>query len=87
MNYWTRHLEEVDETYFQHMRTAFSFAGQMLLGTIACSIHALLPFLLERSGSDKIQMLHDCMVVNRKILKSVDKDVIDASADSGVTST
>ncbi len=65
---FTRHLESVDETYFQHLTHAASFSGWMALGTILCLVHAVCPFLFERSGSRIIERLHDRMVVNRSNL-------------------
>jgi len=65
MNYFTRHLHSVDETYGQHFRHALGFAVSMFLGSLYCLVHALLPFLFERAGSDVIRRLHERMVVNR----------------------
>ena len=60
------HLEEVGETYSQHLFKAAGFALTMLAGGIACLVHALFPFLFERTGSDCIRRLHGEMVENRK---------------------
>ncbi len=64
----TAHLESVGETYFQHFRHAISFSLTMFCAGVACSIHALLPFLFETTGSDSIRILYDKMVINRKNL-------------------
>jgi hypothetical protein len=56
MNHFTRHLDRVDESYVQH---------GLFVGSLACLVHALCPFLFERAGSDIIRRLHDRMVVNR----------------------
>ena len=37
----------------------------MLLGGLACLVHAVLPFLCTSTGSQTIRRLHDRMVVNR----------------------
>ena len=66
----TAHLNEVDETYFEHMRFAFGFAIEMLFASLACAVHALLPFLFTKTGSKCIERLHDRMVVNRKNLSA-----------------
>ena len=60
------HLEKVGETYPQHLVKAAGFAATMLIGGIACLIHALFPFLFERTGSNCIRRLHGEMVENRK---------------------
>jgi len=62
---FTRHLDDVDETYFEHLQHALSFALAMLWGAGCCVVHAFLPFLCEQSGSRTISRLHDRMVVNR----------------------
>ncbi len=69
MKFLTQHLDEADETYFQHMRFALSFAGHMLIGAIACTIHAVAPFLFMSTGSQRIKFLHERMVVTRRELK------------------
>ena len=65
MKYFARHLEEANETYFQHFCHAMSFAGHMLFGATACAIHALLPFLFVRTGSSQIAQLYDRMIKQR----------------------
>lgn len=62
---FTRHPETVGETYFEHMRQAFSFGTEMLVGSIACLLHGFFPFLFEKTGSKAISRLHDRMVLNR----------------------
>ena len=37
----------------------------MFLGSVACLLHALLPFLFVNTGSRVIAELHDRMVANR----------------------
>lgn len=64
-NFLSRHLESVDETYFEHFGHALRFAVTLAIAAVVCFIHALLPFLFERTGSQLIGRLHDRMVVNR----------------------
>ena len=68
MKVLTRHLDSVGESYFQHLRHAMSFAVHMFLGALACLVHAVAPFLFEKTGSRCIEALHDRMVVNRATL-------------------
>ncbi len=63
---FTEHPNSVEETYAEHLGMAFSFAGRMFLGAIACFIHGLLPFLFVKTGSATIDELHDRMAVNRQ---------------------
>jgi hypothetical protein len=62
---FTEHPATVGETYAQHFVHAMSFAVTMFLGSLACLVHALLPFLFLKTGSNCIVRLHDRMVVNR----------------------
>jgi len=56
---FTAHLEAVDESYFEHMRFAGWFAGQLFLAAGAALIHALLPFLFESTASTIIRRLYE----------------------------
>ena len=62
---FTEHPATVGETYSQHFVHAMSFSVTMFLGSLACLVHALLPFLFLKTGSNAIIRLHDRMVVNR----------------------
>ena len=63
---FTEHPASVDETYTEHMFAASSFAVRMLLGSLACFVHAVLPFLFVKTGSEVITELHARMVTNRR---------------------
>ena len=62
---FTAHPASVDETYLQHMRMAFGFGGRMLLGSLACFVHGLFPWLCLTRGSDTVRSLHHRMVTHR----------------------
>lgn len=62
---FTEHPASVGETYWQHLASAWGFAWRMMLASLACLIHALLPFLFAKTGSRSITALHDRMVVSR----------------------
>ena len=62
---FTEHPHAVGETYGEHFRVASSFGTAMILGGLACLVHAVLPFLCTTTGSRTIRRLHDRMVVNR----------------------
>ena len=78
-NLWKKlfveHPRSVHESYLEHLAQAFSFSFLMLLGAIACLIHALVPGFFTRSGSLIIQRLYDRMVRNRdrSLLPNVDE--------------
>ena len=56
----------VGETYWTHCRSALTFAALMLIGALACAVHAFLPFLCVESGSRRIRNLHDAMLTHRR---------------------
>lgn len=62
---FTDHPHQVGETYGEHFVVASRFGGAMLVGGLACMVHALLPFLCTSTGSKIIRGLHDRMVINR----------------------
>ncbi len=70
MSRLNQHLTEVDESYFQHMLHALSFAAALLWAALCCLVHALLPFVCEKRGSQLVAKLHDRMVMNRHRLSS-----------------
>ncbi|TQV80835.1 DUF6356 family protein [Denitrobaculum tricleocarpae] len=62
---FTEHPNSVNETYGQHMVMSASFGVAMLCGAFAAMVHAVFPFLFEKTGSAIITRLHDRMVTNR----------------------
>ena len=64
MSFLTDHLHEVGESY--------SIA--MLLGGLACLVHAVLPFLFVRTASNRIQYLHDAMAKRRASSRPADPE-------------
>src|SRR3546814_6112102 len=63
---FTDHPATVGETYWQHLGGAWGFSWRLMAASLACLIHALLPFLFVRTGSRAITELHDRMVVSRQ---------------------
>jgi hypothetical protein len=62
---FTAHPASVGESYFTHLAHALGFAARMFLGSLACLVHAVFPFLCVKTGSRCITDLHDRMVANR----------------------
>lgn len=62
---FTDHPHAVGESYGEHFMVASRFGGAMLVGALACFVHAVLPFLCTSTGSGTVRRLHDRMVVNR----------------------
>ncbi len=63
----TQHLDEVGETYGEHLVHAGGYGVLLLTAGLACLVHALLPFLFERTGSDCIRTLHARMSARGRI--------------------
>jgi hypothetical protein len=59
------HPQSVGETYLEHQRQAFGFAGTMLLGALACFVHGLVPSLFTRTGTQTVLRLHERLVIHR----------------------
>ena len=62
---FTEHPASVGETYGEHLVAAGGFSGRLFIAALVCGIHALLPFLFEKTGSAIITGLYDKMVANR----------------------
>ena len=62
---FTEHPESVGESWFEHLRQAWSFGGRMILAGVACLLHGLFPFLFVKTGSNAVRGLFDRMVTNR----------------------
>ncbi len=47
-----KHLEDVKESYFTHLKSALGISFNMLKGSIMVFIHAFYPDIFESSGSN-----------------------------------
>lgn len=52
------HPASVNETYVQHMRFAFGFAGALAVAAGAALVHAFVPALCETTASRIVKRLH-----------------------------
>lgn len=59
VNIFTKHLHSVGETYWQHLKFAGWFAVTMIRAGIACGIHAILPFVFEKTASNALKAMYD----------------------------
>ena len=55
---FTDHPTSLNESYFEHLVCAFSFATKMIIAGFACLIHSIFPFLFVNTGSSTIESLH-----------------------------
>jgi len=63
---FTEHPSSVGESYGEHLVHASYFAGRMMLAGLACMLHALLPFVCVRTGSQAIEELNAKMLARRR---------------------
>ncbi len=78
---FTAHPASVGESYGEHLTTAMGFSFALLRAALVCAVHAVLPFLFEKTGSECIRDLHGRMVTHRQ--RSVSDD-LDERVESGV---
>lgn len=51
-NIFTEHPHSIGETYFQHFCFAMIFGSKMIIGGLACVLHAVFPFLCKKTASN-----------------------------------
>ncbi len=57
-NPFTTHPESVGETYSEHFGMALGFSARLALASLICLVHAVLPFMFEKTGSKMIADLY-----------------------------
>ncbi|MDG1709162.1 MAG: DUF6356 family protein [Emcibacteraceae bacterium] len=73
---FTEHPASVGETYFSHLFSALGFCAKITIALSACLVHAFIPFLFEKTGSQMITKLMDDMVTHRDKRDDSAKEVI-----------
>ncbi|MBN9047630.1 MAG: hypothetical protein J0H18_18485 [Rhizobiales bacterium] len=56
---FTEHPASVDETYFEHMAFAGKFSFRLFAAAFAALVHAVLPFLFEKTASMTVRQLYE----------------------------
>lgn len=59
--YFLSHPRSVGETYGEHAATAARFGFKMIVGGMACVVHAIFPSLFARTASDTVKKLYGQM--------------------------
>ena len=59
MNIFTKHIDEIGETYFEHMFNAFRYSFTFFLLVFVSVIHAIFPFWFTKTASCVIQAMSD----------------------------
>ena len=62
---FAEHPASVGETYGEHFAVAGSFGWMLFKASLACFVHAVLPFAFEKTGSKVITELHTRLVMKR----------------------
>jgi Family of unknown function (DUF6356) len=65
MRRFHEHPRSVGESYAQHAIHAARFGCSMLVGSLACFVHAAFPWVCTTTGSQTVVRLHQRMVINR----------------------
>jgi len=60
------HLNEVGETYWQHLKFAMLLALKLHMAGGAAIIHAIFPFMLQTKASDTLKEING-MLESRKV--------------------
>ena len=58
------HLNEDNETYFQHMRITLKIVITMLVTGVFCLIHGLIPGVFKKTGSNQITKMYEMVSRN-----------------------
>ena len=70
-NIFTKHIQEQNETYLQHMWSAWKICATLKILLFKCFIHSIFPFLFTSAVSDKIK----CLQRMTKRMKSDDDEL------------
>jgi hypothetical protein len=68
--YLSEHLTAAGETYTTHCLHACTFAARLLVGGLACLVHAFLPFLFVQTASKCVAQLHAILTARNNALRS-----------------
>lgn len=59
MTLFTAHPASVDETFGEHLFFALTFAGLLFIAAGAALVHAILPFMFEKTASKIVARLYE----------------------------
>ena len=66
-----KHLEEVNLTYFQHLKWAFNSSCKLLYAGLTCMVHSVMPFLFQDVAKNIVYNIYDELEERR--IKAKDK--------------
>jgi hypothetical protein len=62
------HLEDVQESYLQHLAAALLISARLAKASIACAAHAIVPGVCDRTASRCVEQIHHSIIKRRKAL-------------------
>jgi hypothetical protein len=68
-NIFTDHPHSIGESYFQHFCFALKFGSQMVIGGLACIMHAVFPFMFKKTGSDYLIKMTDDFICRMPVVE------------------
>ena len=69
MSIWTKHPNEVGETYWQHFRAAFWISKELILLGLFAAVHAIFPFIAPNRINKKLMKWNDIAVKRYETIK------------------
>ncbi len=67
-NFFTKHLRDINESYFVHMRHALGFARDSLIAFCCFFTHSILPFIFLTTGSATTKKLLNRIIFRTKLI-------------------
>jgi hypothetical protein len=78
------HLDEVDETYFEHLRAALAIALRLAFASVACILHALIPGICTKSASRRIAAIGNMLEARSKAFERLGREPTAISAPTAM---
>ena len=75
-NPFTTHPRDVGETYLEHGLFASRYGVKMTLGGIAALVHAVFPFLFEKTGSRITRELNETLEASARRAAARRRDAV-----------
>jgi hypothetical protein len=69
-SFFTRHLDEIGESYGEHLLFTLKIGSLMFVAAVAIIVHGLMPFIFETTGSGMIAHINQLLSERRARLKT-----------------
>jgi hypothetical protein len=77
--FYNRHLIEIGENYFAHFSFAAKSSIKLMIASFILIIHAILPFIFIKTGSNYVKKIHNQMQDRAKklnLLNNIDSHTL-----------